>query len=179
MIPWQELLITNTPASSNAFGPRDAGTRLLFTRFLTRCNHDLPLARRGGNTREISMMAVSASPKSHMSVGESANSRQQTGRGGGQEGNIGALRPSLLHYASVLNLRDFSSTTLEVRSCIRACKAKSRTRSIINDATKQLSSLTPRISSYDSAFVLQRTRKISTEKLQAEEVRGYTSMEAL
>ena len=74
-------------------------------------------------TQEMSMVALGASPKSHMPVSDPANSHQQTGRGGGQEGNIGALRPRLLHYHFVIAVRDSSSNMLEVQVGIRPRKA--------------------------------------------------------
>ena len=119
------------------------------------------------------MVAHGASPKSHMPVSEPANSHQQTGQGGGQEGNIGALRSRLLHCHSIMAVRDSSSNMLEVQACIPARKANSRTRYMTNDATQHVSSFTLRISSYGNAFIMQQSRKISIEKWRIEEVRGY------
>ena len=124
-------------------------------------------------TQEMSMVALGASPKSHMPVSEPANSHQQTGRGGGHEGNIGALRSRLLHCHSIMAVSDSSSNMLEVQACIPARKASSRTPSMANDASQRVSSFTLRILSYGYTFILQRSRKISIEKCKIEEVRGH------
>lgn len=135
-MPWQELLITNALCKINCFGPRDAKSKTL-------CLYICPHAA----STTYPWLTVELKPRDVrwwrlvLLQCQSANQRIVTNRRGGAEGKkwtLGLYIPGFCTmHDSVMASRKSSSTTLEFQSDIRARKAKSRIRSMINDATKR------------------------------------------